>query len=207
MAVNGVMFDPGTAELWNGDMRWHYEALSGFMAKHGSLGMDHNLAHVQPTGAYHYHGLPMGLLEQLDYKHKMALVGWAADGYPIYGPYCYSNSDDSKSRLKEMKSSYRLKSGSRPAGSPDGEYDGSFAQDYEYVKGTGDLDEFNGRVGVTPEFPRGTFYYVLTETWPFIPRAFRGVPDASFHKGPPGGMRGGHPGGRFGPPGGGMGTP
>ena len=31
VAVNGVPFDPGTAELWNGDMRWHYEALSGMM--------------------------------------------------------------------------------------------------------------------------------------------------------------------------------
>ena len=47
-------------------------------------------AHVQPTGAYHYHGLPMGPLKKLDYTHKMALVGYAVDGFPIYGPYAYS---------------------------------------------------------------------------------------------------------------------
>jgi hypothetical protein len=219
VAVNGVMFDPGTAELWNNDMRWHYEALSGMMATRGSLGVDQNFAHVQPNGAYHYHGLPMGLLNKLDYRNKMVLVGWAADGYPIYGPFCYSDPKNSSSRLKEMKSSYRLKSGSRPGGdsSPGGAYDGSFSSDYELVAGAGDLDQFNGRIGVTPEFPKGTFYYVLTDNWPFVPRLFRGAPDASFRKGPPGGGNGGinhrqqGPGGfgqgdgsgrGFGPPGG-----
>jgi hypothetical protein len=113
VAVNGVPFDPGTAELWNGDMRWHYEALSGMMVSRGSLGVDANLAHVQPNGAYHYHGLPMGLLEKLNYRSKMVLAGYAADGYPIYGPYCYSTANDSRSALKKMKSSYRLKSGTR----------------------------------------------------------------------------------------------
>ncbi|MBU6454410.1 MAG: YHYH protein [Cyanobacteria bacterium REEB67] len=208
VAVNGVMFDPGTAELWNNDRRWHYEALSGVMATHGSLGMDQNLAHVQPSGAYHYHGLPIGLLNKLDYRNCVALVGWAADGYPIYGPYGYSDAQDSRSRLKELKSSYRLKRGTRPGGTdgPGGAYDGSFAQDYEYVAGLGDLDEYNGRTGVTAEFPKGTFYYVLTSSWPFVPRMFRGDPDESFAKGPPGGGRGHHhgpSGGGFGPPGGG----
>lgn len=213
VAVDGVMFDPGTAELWNNDMRWHYEALTGLMASHGSLGMDQNFAHVQPTAAYHYHGLPMGLLYKLNYQSHMVLVGWAADGYPIYGPYCYSKANDPRSPLQEMKSGYRLKRDSRPGGSdgPGGACDGSFAQDYEWVRGLGDLDEFNGRYGVTPEFPNGTFYYVLTANWPFIPRMFKGEPDSSFRKGPPGGMHGGHfgpppggpPGRGFGPPGGG----
>ena len=189
VAVNGVMFDPGTAELWNNNIRWHYEALSGMLTTRGSLGVDQNLAHVQPNGAYHYHGLPMGLLAKLDYRNKMVLVGWAADGYPIYGPFCFSDSKNSRSRLKELKSSYRLKSGSRPSGSdsPGGAYDGSFSSDYEFVQGAGDLDQFNGRTGITPEFPEGTFYYVLTDNWPFVPRLFHGEPDASFRKGPPGG--------------------
>lgn len=219
VAVNGVMFDPGTAELWNSDPRWHYEALSGEMAHHGSLGMDHNLAHVQPSGAYHYHGLPMGLLNSLNYRSKMVLLGWAADGYPIYGPYCYAIAGDARSGLKELKSSYRLKSGSRPSGNngPGGQYDGSFAQDYEYVPHLGDLDEYNGRVGVTTEFPEGTFYYVVTSNWPFIPRKFKGEPDPSFRKLPLGGgrfgrtgggpSRGGGPGGGFSGPGGGFSGP
>ncbi|MFX8999754.1 YHYH protein, partial [Acinetobacter baumannii] len=82
VAINGVPFDPGTAELWNNDMRWHYEALSGLIPTQGGLGVDANNAHVQPNGAYHYHGLPMGLLNQLNYTTHMTLVGWAADGYP-----------------------------------------------------------------------------------------------------------------------------
>ena len=38
-----------------------YEALSGAVP----LGIDANNAHVQPTGAYHYHGVPTGLLRDL----------------------------------------------------------------------------------------------------------------------------------------------
>lgn len=190
VAVNGVVFDPGTAELWNGDMRWHYEALSGLMGSRGKMGADENLAHVQPNGAYHYHGMPMGLLKKRDYTKKMTLVGWAADGYPIYGPYAYTNPNDPKSPLKELKSAYRLKSGNRPGtDGPSGAYDGSFQQDYEFVKG-GDLDEYCGRTGVTPEYPNGTFYYVVTENWPFIPRRLKGTPDPSFRKGPQGLDRG-----------------
>ena len=35
---------------------------------------------------------------------------------------------------------------------------------------------------MTPEFPKGTYYYVLTEEFPFIPRKFKGTPDPSFSK-------------------------
>lgn len=196
VAINGIPFDPGTAEMWNGDPRWRFEALSGFMASRGSLGMDENLAHVQPTGAYHYHGMPMGLLKRLDYTRKMALVGYAADGYPIYGPYAYSQPNDPNSSLQEMKSSYRLRTQTRPAGNdgPGGIPDGSFEQDYEYRRAVGTLDEFNGRTGVTPEYPKGTFYYVLTRDWPFIPRLLKGNPDASFLGGPGGPGGPGRPG-------------
>ena len=83
-----------------------------------------------------------------------------------------------------MKSSYQIKAGSRPTGSdsPEGDYDGSFTIDYEYVANSGDLDECGGRFGVTPEFTQGTYYYVLTEDYPFIPRIFKGVPDPSFER-------------------------
>ena len=60
-------------------------------------------------------------------------------------------------------------------------------QDYEYSAGLGQLDECNGRRGVTPEFPNGSYHYVLTDSFPFIPRCFRGTPDTSFVRGPPGG--------------------
>lgn len=196
IAVNGVPFDPTTAEFWSGNRQWRYEAMTGFMGARGGLGVDENLAHVQPTGAYHYHGLPMGLLKKLDWQKKMALVGWAADGYPIYGNYGYANPTDAKSPLKKLTSSYRLKSGQRDGG-PGGAFDGSFDSDFEFAKGKGDLDPWNGRYGVTPEFPKGTYYYVLTDSFPFIPRQFRGTPDPSFRRGGPGGGPGG-PGGASG---------
>lgn len=201
VALNGVVFEPGTAEMWNGDFRWRYEALTGLFGGRGKLGADDSLAHVQPNGAYHYHGLPMGFLNKRDYKNKMTLIGYAADGYPIYGPYVYSDNKDPKSPLKMVRSGYRIKNGDRPGGEsgPGGAYDGSFASDYEFVKGNSELDEYNGRTGVTPEYPEGTFYYVLTDNWPFIPRKFRGTPDPSFRKGPGGA---GGPGGRPGRPGG-----
>ena len=80
-----------------------------------------------------------------------------------------------------MRASYRLKPGQRPGG-PGGSYDGRFTADYEYVKGSGDLDECNGRFGVTPEFPQGTYHYYLTEEFPYIGRLWRGTPDPSFFK-------------------------
>jgi hypothetical protein len=115
----------------------------------------------------------------------MTHVGWAADGYPVYAIYAYAKSEDPKSGIKAMKSSYRLKTAARGGDgkdSPTGKPDGSFGLDYEYVPGHGDLDEFGGRTGVTPEFPEGTYYYLLTEEFPFIPRKLKGTPDPSFNK-------------------------
>ena len=51
---------------------------------------------------------------------------------------------------------------------------GTFAQDWEYVAGSGDLDECNGRVGVTPEFPQGIYHYYATDTYPFFQRCVKG---------------------------------
>jgi YHYH protein len=201
IGVNGVVFDPFAAEWWQGSPDWQYEPHGGAI----DLGLDSSNAHVQPNGAYHYHGIPNGLIEKLagDQK-KMVLVGWAADGFPIYGPYAYSEAKNADSAVKKMMPSYAVKQGTRPAGSPGGKYDGAFVQDYEYVEGKGDLDASNGRHGVTPEFPQGTYYYVLTDAYPYIPRQFAGTPDASFaRRGPPGGGGFGPPGrGRRGGPGG-----
>jgi hypothetical protein len=176
ISLSGVVFDPGTAEFWNGDRRsgWNYEALGGAV----QLGMDENHAHVQPSGAYHYHGIPEGLLEDLQFKagEHSPQIGWAADGFPIYALYGYAGEDTSK--VIKQTSGYRLKEGGRPAqpAAPGGTYDGSFVQDYEYVPDLGTLDECNGVWTVTPEFPNGTYAYFLTEEWPVIPRVFRGTP-------------------------------
>ena len=180
-AINGVPFDPGAAEFWNGDRNWQYEAMSGAVP----LGLDQNNAHVQPNGAYHYHGLPTALLARFAGAKTPVLLGWAADGFPIYGPYGYADANARTVQLVKLRSSWRLKTGAR-SGGPGGRYDGAFVQDYEYAAGLGDLDECNGRSGATPEFPNGTYYYVLTDAFPYIPRCFRGTPDASFARGRPG---------------------
>lgn len=206
IAVNGVVFDPFAAEWWQGNPAsgWQYEPHGGAI----DLGLDESNAHVQPNGAYHYHGIPNGMIEKIaGDKAKVVLVGWAADGFPIYGPWGYSTAQDGNSALKKLDSSYAIKAGTRPAGSPGGKYDGAFVQDYEFIEGSGDLDACNGRFGVTPEFPQGTYYYVLTDEYPYVPRQFAGTPDASFaRRGPPGGGLGppgrGRRGGPGGPPGG-----
>ena len=182
LAVNGVPFDPGAAEWFLGDRNssWQYEALSGAVP----LGVDENHAHVQPSGAYHYHGLPTGLLSELNVSRKAhsPIIGWAADGFPIYALYGYQNKDDKTSAVVEMTSSHQLRSGNRPdtGSNPGGRYDGTFLADYEYVEGSGTLDECQGRVAVTPDFPEGTYAYFLTEAWAVIPRCYKGTPSNDF---------------------------
>lgn len=178
IAINGVVMDPGTAEYWQNNRRsgWNYEALGGAC----KLGLDTYNAHVQPDGSYHYHGIPTGILASEGGRSVPALIGWAADGFPIYGPYGYSKSEQT-SAVKKLKSSYRIKSGTRPSG-PGERYNGKFTQDWAYVAGAGDLDQCNGRVAVTPEYPNGTYHYVLTDSFPYIPRCWMGAPDSSFKR-------------------------
>ncbi len=177
ITLDGVIIQPDTAEFWMGDREknWNYEALGGAVG----LGLDTNYAHVQPTGMYHYHGIPTGLMQRLGFKKgkHSPMIGWAADGFPIYA--MFGNSDPTVAGTAvELKSSYALKAGDRPKKpeGPGGEYDGAFVQDYEFVSGSGNLDECNGRFCVTPEFPDGTYAYFMTSDWPVIPRAFKGTP-------------------------------
>lgn len=180
VALNGVIFDPGTAEYWNRDQSsgWRYEAIGG---SGPNLGLDSSNAHVQPNGAYHYHGLPEALYNRLSEASSPTLIGYAADGFPIYGPMSYADANDPSSGLVEMESSYVLRSGTRDSG-PGGTYDGTYTADWVYSAGSGTLDVCNGRTGVTDEYPEGTYYYVITDEFPFIPRCFAGDPDASFTK-------------------------
>ena len=157
--------------------------------------MDRNNAHVQPGGLYHYHGIPLGMVERWPADDHSKLVGWAADGFPIYALIGYADPADPGQGVRKLTASYRIKQGQRPGGSegPGGAYDGSFTRDWEYVPGHGDLDAFNGRFTVTPEFPGGTYAYFLTWEYPFVPRRFKGTPDQSFLQRPRGGRRGNAP--------------
>lgn len=69
-----------------------------------------NHAHVQPTGAYHYHGIPELLIDFLGDTQGITLVGWAADGFPVYARYGFKNTNDASSGVVALQPSYRLKS-------------------------------------------------------------------------------------------------
>lgn len=182
--LNGVKIDAGTGgscddsgtacSLGDPSGSWSIEALgqSSF-----DFGTDDNNAHVQPGGAYHYHGMPEGFISKRGGNSStMTLIGWAADGFPIYARYGYSVADDASSELKNMEGSYQFiaeVSSNRP--SVDTYPLGAFRQDWEYVEGSGDLDECNGRVGVTPEFPEGIYHYYATDTYPFFQRCVKGA--------------------------------
>ncbi|MEV4916083.1 YHYH protein [Streptomyces tirandamycinicus] len=189
VAINGVLFDPLAAEWYQRDPRsgWTIEAIG----PKGTLGLDDNNAHVQPTGAYHYHGIPTGLAGVLKSTAHSPLLGWAGDGFPVYARYGYTDPRDPASGISDLTPSYRLRSGTR-SGGPGGAYDGTYTEDFEFVEGRGMLDQANGRFAVTPEYPDGTYHYVLTAAFPFVPRYFAGTVADSFVKA--GGGQGPRPG-------------
>ncbi len=129
-----------------------------------------NLWHFDPVPGAPIGEFVLGLLAEST-RHS-PIIGYALDGYPIYGPWAFAGNG-----VRRMRSSYRLRAISRRTTWPDGtalapgQYGpdagdefplGAFAEDYEYAPGAGDLDEFNGRFGVTPEYPAGTYAYFLS---------------------------------------------
>ncbi len=195
--LNGVKIDASTAgscddsgancSLIDNSGAWSIEALGQTSF---DFGTDDNNAHVQPGGAYHYHGMPEGFIaNQGGDSTKMTLIGWAADGFPIYARYGYVDPNDSTSGVRAMLGSYQIVSTANPSRPATGDYAlGTFAQDWNYVEGSGDLDECNGRVGVTPEFPQGIYHYYATDSYPYFQRCVTG--EVSTTNGmPPGGGR------------------
>jgi hypothetical protein len=104
------------------------------------------------------------------------IIGIAYDGYPIYGPYGYTEPLDSRSAVKLMETGYapmtyaQLTATNRPSLTAFPLR--TFVQDNVYT-GIGTLDKCNGRYCVTPEYPRGTYAYFITQkngipTYPYI---------------------------------------
>ncbi len=199
VALNGIKFGPSSAAFFEDGnglevQEWHLEALY-FETLDGD-GTSDNIygAHSTSGGLYHYHGEPVGYFADtvangglgIDGTAHSPIVGYAADGYPIYYKYGYTNSDGTGG-IATFDSGYQLKTGTRGGdgtSAPDGTYDGEYVEDYEFTVAT-ELDECNGRFAVTPEYPKGTYYYVITESWPIIPRCFAGaIVDNSFLIGP-----------------------
>jgi len=88
------------------------------------------------------------------------IIGWAYDGNPIYGSYGYSDPKDDNSSIKRLLSGYSLNT-SNIQNRPSSFDNGFFVEDYVFTN-SGDLDEYNGRFCVTPEFPDGVYAYFAT---------------------------------------------
>lgn len=171
-----------------GDGVWNRDAI-----KYERAGFDCSKGHPAGTN-YHHHQNPSAFKNDLNLISNVCnlydadglyvinasqhspLLGFAYDGYPIYGAYAYANADGTGGIVR-MKSSYQLRnittrttnaSGATVTAGPpvNTTYPlGSFQEDYEYVAHTGDasyLDVHNGRFCVTPEYPSGIYCYFAT---------------------------------------------
>ena len=144
-------------------------------ANHFSLRFDSCYGHPDGSGTYHHHVNPNCMYTPSSSSHS-PIIGWAYDGYPIYGPYGYSSANSSSSSIKLIATSYHLRSITARTSLANGTvltsyyygptinstYPlGSYLEDYEYTSGYGDLDAYNGRWCVTPEYPSGTYAYFI----------------------------------------------
>ena len=166
---------PGTTQAWNRD---------AIPAERG--GFDCAKAHPA-MGNYHHHQNPSAFnldlnilstvcdaypsdgLYVINPTQHSPLLGFAYDGFPIYGAYAYTNTNGTGA-ITRMKSSYQLKSyptGLRTNGPAINQvvgtqtfFNGYFREDYEYIDHTGDatyLDSHNGRICNTPEYPASLY--------------------------------------------------
>ncbi len=191
---DGVSWNPNTNALCGGPgnppcpggpgatMNWNRDAILAEMD-----GFDCSKGHPA-RGNYHHHQNPSAFdmdlnvvssicnlydadgLYSIDSTQHSPLIGFAFDGFPIYGAYGYLNTDGSGG-ITRIQSSFELKS-SRGGGNTPSEVRwplGYFKEDYQFVNQSGPeyLDEHNGRFCVTPEYPNGTYAYFATvdEDW------------------------------------------
>ena len=95
------------------------------------------------------------------------LIGFAYDGFPIYGAYAYTNVNGTGA-IARMKSSYQLSTNTTRTNGPTVNttyFNGYFREDYVYVAHPTDptyLDAHNGRFCITPEYPAGIYCYFTT---------------------------------------------
>jgi hypothetical protein len=173
------------------DQDWNRDAIPAEMA-----GFDCNKAHPA-NGNYHHHQNPSAFnldfvvvsdvcdtypadgLYVISTTEHSPLIGYAYDGFPIYGAYAYTNTDGTGA-ITRMKSSYALIADATTrvngpdideiitidasAGVTETMFNGYFKEDYVYTENTASdyLDDHNGRFCITPEYPNGTYAYFTT---------------------------------------------
>ena len=173
---------PGTAQSWNRDA-----------VPAEKLGFDCSKGHPA-NGNYHHHQNPSAFnldlnvisticdlyaadgLYAINPSEHSPLIGFAYDGFPIYGAYGFANADGTGGIVR-IKSGYQLRNittrtvwanGTDVADGPNvsSTYPlGYFREDYEFVAHAGQadyLDVHNGRFCVTPEYPAGIYCYFAT---------------------------------------------
>jgi len=164
---------------------WNRDAIPAEKA-----GFDCSKAHPA-NGNYHHHQNPSAFkldlnvisticnlydadgLYAIDSTQHSPLIGYAYDGFPIYGAYGYLNVNGTGGIVR-MKSSYHLSTNTTRLNGPavgavvgtQTFFNGYFREDYVYTPtsaGTPSyLDEHNGRFCVTPEYPAGIYCYFST---------------------------------------------
>ncbi len=200
LAAAALCAQPPNGPGQSGDGIWTRNAAFG-----ESETFDPCNGHQPQTGQYHHHINPICLRAQLNdnvvavftgrlgtqYTEKTSgwthspILGWAFDGYPIYGPYGYSDPTNPNSAIKRVQPSFQLRNitqrhtlpswilsyVNQPANLAVSQYGpdvnaayplGRYTADYDYVAGSGDLDQYNGRFTLTPDFPNGTYAYFVT---------------------------------------------
>jgi hypothetical protein len=167
------------------DNPWRYDPMSAL----NTFGTDSHNAHAQPDGTYHYHGNPLAMFDQdCDIQAAASpVIGFAADGFPIYGS-CFT--DPISNSVQKAQSSFVLKNNGGARADVSGyttpvagqgvvasnNYDGQFTGDFEYVADSGDLDECNG---MTID---GQYGYYITDSYPWILACYKGQVNDSFSK-------------------------
>ncbi|MDA9342184.1 YHYH protein [Flavobacteriaceae bacterium] len=162
----------------NGNQDWNRDAIPAEMG-----GFDCNKAHPA-MGNYHHHQNPSAFnldliivsnicetypadgLYVIDTESHSPLIGFAYDGFPIYGAYGFANADGTGGIVK-INSSYELPGATTRLNGPDVNntyFEGYFREDYNYVFHPEEfyLDEHNGRFAITPEYPEGIYAYYAT---------------------------------------------
>jgi hypothetical protein len=180
-----IMGPPGQG-VWNRDAILAERA--GFDCAKGHPAMG-NYHHHQNPNAFDMDIIPVSDvcdtyasdgLYVIDASVHSPLLGFAYDGFPIYGAYGYANTGGTGG-ITRMKSSFQLRNitvrnsyadgTTVTAGPPiDATYPlGRYREDYEYIVHNEPdyMDEHNGRFCVTPEYPGGIYAYFCTvdENW------------------------------------------
>jgi len=181
--VNGVpIYQQNSQQSYRGQNIWHFDQLA--------LNDDGRIVAAGSPRAELTHVITPGLLEPLIAGRggHSPIIGFALDGFPIYGPWGYED-PILGGPVRRLRSGYRSRSMRYRDRLPDGtrltppqhgpkvsvEFPlGSFVEDYEFEPGVGDLDRFNGRWTVTPDYPTGTYAYFMTTdevgrlTYPYL---------------------------------------